>query len=356
MKPSTLLSEVTRNLSTGTTRALLAASVMAAALLGVGMTDLSATAVQIDEVRRFIAAGGSTWTITSANNIDPAICERLPSTGVIEASGALRSTSPVTFTVLPGGPMPAYDATRGLLDLIAPTRSQPNAAGIYLSPDAAQALTPDAGPRAQAVPPAVVLGGFGWPDDGRPSVLQYAALGAAPATGSWDQCWARGATPTDDPGSLLRSVLIRPPVDATDGVVAQLNPTLGERLASVEDFRTRPTRWAWIAAVLVGGGIGAVVTALRRVELADASELGIDARTALTGITLETMPWAVAGATLALPVILLYAHSSAPTDQGAVAALGIRVLVAGVVGACAGSAAITLWARRRGVDALLRLR
>ncbi|MEO7069717.1 MAG: hypothetical protein ABI131_04410 [Nostocoides sp.] len=366
MPLASVTSEAWRNLCTGTTRALALAVALAASLTVLLWADVGAAASLASKVDAYVATGASTYTLTSVDNIDGRACDRLVTSGVVGAAGAIRSADEVQFAVLPSNPVAAFAATSGLLELIAPHRPSPGSAGVYLSPALRDTLAPTLpGPGTVSaastvtpvsVAPVTALGVYPWPDDGRPSQLQYAVLAAAPATGTFDQCWVRAVEPTLDPSFLLRSTLLRTPTDPSDAQIAQLNPRLGRSLTAATDFDTRPTRLSWLAGLGVGLLLSAVGLWLRRLELANAREVGVPALSQLMGILLETLAWALAAAVLATPALLVRASTGAADGRSALAQVGLPVLLAGVFGALLGAVAARLTLRRRPVTAYLRTR
>lgn len=360
MPLSSVASEAWRNLCTGTTRALMFAVALAAMLGVLVWADVGSASALAGKVHSYVAAGASTHTLVSDSNIDGAACERLSSSGFVDAAGALRAADDVRLRVLPSNPVSAFDATPGLLHLIAPGRSHPGRAGVYVAPALADTVAPGLAGAAVGEPvvvtPVTALGTYPWPDDGRPTPLQYAVLGAARPAGAFDQCWVRSIDPTVDPTFLLRSTLLRTPTDPSDAQVAQLNPRLGESLTVAADFGARPTRLAWAAGLGIGALLAAAAIWLRRLEVASARELGVPAISQLAGALLETFAWAFAGVTVTVPLLIARASGGAATDRADLALVGAPVLLAGLVGALLGGLVATAVVRRRPVTSYLRAR
>ncbi len=357
-----VVSEAWRNVCTGTTRALTFSIALAATLGVLVWIDVSETAVLSAEMHTYVAAGSSTYTLVSDANIDGAACERLVSSGYVDAAGALRGGGDVRLHILPSNAVNVYEATPGLMRLIAPDRWHPDAAGAYLSPALAKAVAPvlsnpQERPRSPLlVAPVSALGTYPWPDDGRPAQLQYAVLGTARPTGAFDQCWVRSVDPIVDSTFLLRSALLHTPTDPADAQVSQLNPRLGEAPTAASDFASRPTRLSWLVGLFAGALLAAVSAWLRRLELACSRELGVPTTSQLAGTLLETLVWACAGAVLCAALLVARASQADPADRGALVSVGLPVMVAGVVGAVGGSLATAGLVRRRPVTAYLRTR
>lgn len=352
-------SEAWRNLCTGTTRALTFALTLAATLGVLVWADVGSAVSLADKVHTYVAAGASTHTLVSTGNIDAAACERLISSGYVDAAGALRGSGDVRLSVLPSNPLGGYTATPGLLQLIAPNRPHPGGTGVYISPALSDTIAPDLSGSATTgrfVAPVTVLGIYPWPDDGRPTPLQYALLGAAPPAGAFDQCWVRSIDPTVDPTFLLRSTLIRMPTGPSDAEVAQLNPRLGESLTASSEFASRPTRLAWLVSLGIGALLAAAAIWLRRLEFASARELGVPVAAQLAGTLLETLAWALTGMVLSVPLVIVGASRGAAPDRATLVTVGLPILIAGITGSAFGSIATTAILRRRAVTFYLRTR
>jgi hypothetical protein len=356
-------SQAWRNLCTGTSRPLTFASTLALALSLLAWADVASAATLAGKVHAFVASGASTYTLISDANIDGAACEGLVSSGYAEAAGGLRTGGDTRLRALPDNPVGVYEATPGLLGLIAPDRPHPDSTGVYLAPALADDVAPVLNHRPGEgvdvpvlVAPMTALGTYPWPDDGRPAQLQYAVLGAVRPVGAFDQCWVRSVDPTADPRFLLRSTLIRTPTDPDDAQVAQLNPRLGESLAATAEFGSRPNRLAWVVSLGVGFLLAAASVWLRRVELAGGREVGMATVAQLTQILLETLAWALAGALLAAPLLMARAAQGAPVDRLSLMAVGVPVLMAGAAGSLIGSITTAALVRRRPVISYLRTR
>jgi hypothetical protein len=362
MPLTSIASEAWRNLCTGTARALGFAMALAAGLGMLIWADVSSASAGTSKVYDFVAAGASTYTVTSEGNVDGAACERLAGTGYVSRAGALREAGSVRLAMIPSTPVSIYEATPQLLNLLVPDRPRPDRAGVYLSPGLANAVAPDLGlstsvgtSTSRRLAPVDAIGVYPWPDDGRPASLQYAMVGATPPGGTFDQCWVRAADPMSDPSFLLRSALVRSPTTAAEAEVAQLNPSLGTTLSAAADFRTRATRLAWVPAVFLGCLLGAASIWLRRLEIANAREVGVAGGSQQAQTLLETASWALAGLLLAAPAAAIRA-SQQHTDRVDLATVAVPILLAGLVGAVMGSAGITAWLRRKPISEYLRTR
>lgn len=361
MPLTSIASEAWRNLCTGTTRAFGFAVAMAAGLGVLILADVASAGDATSKVDEFIAAGASTYTLTSEMNVDGAACERLAGTVYVDAAGALREGDSVRLEILPSTPVSVYEVTPRFIDLLVPDRVRPDQAGVYFSPTLADTLVPgfeSAGngePSVRRIVPVEVIGVYPWPDDGRPASLQYAMVGATPAGGTFDQCWVRAADPMTDPSFLLRSTLVRNPVTTTEVEVAQLNPSLGTTLSAPAEFRARPTRFAWVAGLSLGSLLGAASLWLRRIEIANAREVGVTAGAQQAQTLLETGFWAIAGLLLAAPIAVIRA-SQEHTDQVGLAIMATPILLAGLIGALMGAAGGAALLRRKPLTEYLRTR
>jgi len=365
MPLSSTAGEAWRNLCTGTARALTSALALAGSLGVLIWADVGSAASLANKAHSYVDAGSSTYVIVSEGGIDGAACEYLISSGYVNAAGALRRGDEIRLRVLPSNPVSAYELTPGLLQLIDVKPSHPGVAGVLLSSVLADAVAPvlnqptRSGTSAQppvVVAPLLALGTYSWPDDGRPTQLQYAVLGAVQPTGSFDECWVRSLDPNVDPTFLLRSTLVRAPNNPSDAQISQLNPRLGESLTVASEFASRPTRLAWLASLAFGAFLAAASIWLRRLELASARELGVSTTSQLAQTLLETLAWAIIGTVLATPLLLARAASSASEDRMAMVAVATPILLAGIIGSIVGSLLTAVLVRRRPVTAYLRTR
>lgn len=359
---ASVLSEAGRNLCTGTARALVLALVFASALGALAWVEVATAGNASKEVADFVAAGASTYTLTSTGNVDGAACEGLSETGNVDVAGAVRQTDGVRLEVIRSTPVPVYEVTPRLLGLFDLARANASAAGVYLSPGLAEVVAPqlaslegDRKAGSQSLPPVNAIGVYRWPDDGRPTSLQYAIIAETPPLGAFDQCWIRATDPATDPSFLLRSVLLR---DAGAGIeveLGQLNPTFGTTLSTKLTFATRPTRLAWLAAMVFGALLGAASIWLRRLEVASARDFGWAAGAQQLQSLLEALSWATAGLLLAAPA-LAFRASQEMTDQRDIALVAAPILLGGLVGALAGVAAASALIRQKPTSEYLRTR
>jgi len=314
------------------------------------------------KVADFVAAGASTYTLTSERNIDGATCEGLADTGYVDVAGALRETDSVRFEVIRSTPVAMYEVTPRLVDLLIPNRLTSSKVGVYLSPALAEVVAPglgsstgDGNSGSRSLHPVDAIGVYKWPDDGRPTSLQYAIVGETPPVGVFDQCWIRASDPTSDPSFLLRSVLRRGAGTGVEAELAQLNPTLGTTLSAKTDFASRPTRYAWLAGLFLGSLLGAASLWLRRLEVASARDLGLAPGAQQMQTALEAMTWAFAGLVLTAPA-LAFRVSQELTDPADLILVAAPILLAGWVGVLAGTAGVAAWIRRKPTSDYLRTR
>jgi hypothetical protein len=347
--------EAWRNLTSGTTRAVLWAFVLAAVLGLLGWADAGQVAGVVHESVAYIQGGGSTWILEAPGRIDGATCDRLGAATSVHGSGALRQRPQVLRLIsLPSAPLQEYDATPGWAALL----GAPAASGVLLPNPIAAQLGVAAGDQVATADGDTPLGGtYAYPEDGRRTGLGYAAVTPVPAMGAFDECWIR-VWPVDLATiGLVRMALIAGAEgpDQPSPKLSQLNSSLASEFAAAERFRDRPTRLAPLVALGAGllVGFGSLLT--RRLELASALHCGVGRGPLLWQVAQEGAAWIFGAAILAAPAVVLTAYGAA-ADTARIAVLGLRSVLAGACGALLGVLASVMWIRERHLFALFKNR
>lgn len=349
MRVTSILSEVLRGTSTGTSRGLLFMLAFVTLVVPLILLDLAAVRGIERSAEQFSNAGAAVLTVEAPGRVDGAACEALAELDSVRAAGALRQrTNGLQLGALPAGPVPFYDVTPGFPAVLHAERQ--GGPGVVLSDLVSETLNRTVG-GVLALPDrsVPVAGVYPYPDDGRRSGLGYAALApTSPTAEPFAECWVDVWPMSEEVASLLLLALLPP--DALDDVprVAQLNSTLGAAFDAGAMFEARNTKHAYLVAGAAGLALGYTAILIRRLQHAAALHAGLrrsDLGAILTG---EILVWITPAAGLAAATTGLTASSAATAaDQLALLLLGMRVLVWAVVGVGAGAAAGLLQVRER---------
>lgn len=344
-------SEAWRNLVTGAGRALPLTLVLAAGWLLAVDLELASTAQLMVRAETYVAGGGSTYALITDGLVDPARCDALVQTGLVDRAGAARRVSDEVFSSMPANPVPSFEVTPGMMTLLAP---QIGGASVLYSRALAKTVAPgllgdDVGrwPRADGV--------FEWPADGRTPVFEYAQVGLARPAGAFDSCWVRATDPTANPTLLLRSVLTAEP-DGPAVSAGQVNGRWGETLTTHDEFVGRTSRWAWLAGALFALILAIGAVRLRALEIATSASVGVDRASLILQHTVEAACWGCSAAVPVLAYALVRAQLLATGSPSQLVAVAGPVILAGLGGVLSGTMVGVWWVSRRGVDAYLRSR
>ncbi|WP_166784155.1 hypothetical protein [Cryobacterium suzukii] len=276
MKPCrVVLGEAARNVASGTSRFLMVAGFVSAALLITFFIDTSyAHQIQLDAAK-FQRAGASIQTIRSDGNISPQTCTAL-NHGNLRA-GALRvSDTKVTASALPASEIPTYTVTSSFITLLFPDNPPASSSGVFISQEVAIALGYTTGDLLVTTAGAASIGGvYSFPSDGRRSDLRYAVVVPSTSQEKFDECWAESWPNEQNLTQLLRSSeTLHSDGSANSAEYSQVNSTLGQNFDGFRRFSARPT-----AALTVVAGLAALVFMIflglrRKLEIASLLHAG----------------------------------------------------------------------------------
>ncbi len=332
VRTTDLVTEAWRNVRSGASRVWVLVLLVAPAVLGLAWLEMSQVATVERDALAYRASGASTYVLTSSGRVDGAKCEALARVASVRNSGALRAT-PGSFVprATPRSPIPVFEVTPGLAEQLTPGYST----GTALDSTTAQMLGTGPGHvlRGQGGD-AAILSIYPYADDGRDQTLAYAMVRSAPAFGRYDQCWLSEWPPDQGRASSLLQASLAPGADLSEVRVGQLNARLGSDFHGPEDFASRTSRFAGIAALVVGlvGTIGSA--RLRRLELAFAKHLGLQRLEMVSLLVFETAI-GVAPTLVATSVVIGVYGAAAPF--GDVAPFGVRVLALSALGELVGA-------------------
>lgn len=341
MRWSSILSEATRNVASGTIRAMLASLALLVIIAGTVLQDALAVEHVFIAQRAVRTGGGATHIIAAPAGIDGQRCVALQGLkGVVGAIALREVRDRFDLLAYPHSKPALYDVAG---DIPATLDAQPSGPpGVWLSE--AMATRFGTGPLAMADgTSALVAGTFPYPDDGRNSQLASAALQPVPSPGRFDARWAT-IWPHDEATFALLSTVVVP---GTDNVARQqLNPAFGTPTPTISLLQTRSTRWLLVIGAAASACLGYTLIRTRRVELSLAQHLGVRATQQHIQLELETMCWALPASALATTITLVVttANTTAPEARWLVTHILVGVaacLVATLTGSMAAALTIT---------------
>ena len=351
--------EAWRNVVSGTTHAASWAAVLMVITVLLGGLDSFSVRTVVEGAVNYQNQGGATWVLEASGLIDGVACDSLASVDGILAAGAVRQVPPGLVTsLLPRTPVPLYAVTPGFAYVLGVHSPSPGL-GIWVSSGVADRYGIEV-PGVLATPggPVPVGGTFDYPADGRSGELSFSI--AAPTLaddGVFDTCWFT-VWPVDESLVALSRIAVVPTQDPSvisQVTFRQLNMALGSSYDGLSDFANRPSRFASWVTLFAAAGLGIVAFWSRRLEHASDLHAGIPKPFILLESLTETGIWALSGAVLATPLILLIAgHASA--DAASIALLGVRPLLTGVIGALLGATLGVLLSREHQLFNLFRNR
>jgi hypothetical protein len=339
MRPKAVLSEAARNVSTGTTGALVLTLLLGTVCAALSLVDASSIENLREKAKAFVSTRASVRVLNAQGRVDPGACERLPQSGTIRTAGALHQAAPLTLSAAPANSIPTFTVTPGLGAVLG-VRAVSDS-GVWMSQDLARTLGATPGQRLSTTRGGTVLAGtFAWPNDGRDNRLAYAVLQPVSISDTaMDECWADVWPSTDAADDLLRSATFVRPNSTEPMTIGQVNNVLGAVLDPEREFRSRPTRYALPGCLAGGLLLGFVAVRRRRLEYSGALHSGQGRRAQVTTALLETAVWALGGAVVsasALSLALTWPGGTLPHDTFA---LDVRGPLIGALGGGLGALA-----------------
>lgn len=354
VRVSSVLSEAWRNINSGASRVLMLGAALFMLLGALAVTEVQAVGALVRQAVEYQESGAAITTFVSAGAIDGPTCVALNDVAGVRAAGAIRSLTiqPLPLSVLPAGPIPAFEATPGFSRMLL-SGSDRGSPGVWISDAVAEMLAVKVGSNlltadGQQLTVAAV---YPFPSDGRAAGLQNAIVEPVQAEGAFDECWVQ--TTPYNPGvvTLARMTLIADPPAGTGMTTGALNPTLGSSFDAAALFGHRATARGWVAGAIAGFAVGAVGILSRRRHLAEARHAGVEVPAQALQTLLETAAVVVA----ALPPAALACALLAPQiDTVSTWLLGLRILVAGGAATLFGALAAMTMIRRRSLHRYLK--
>lgn len=297
-----MLSEVWRNVSTGTTRAVTLALTTTVVLTVFTLADVIMINRIEHNVHRFQAMAANMYKLDASDQIDGLGCDRLSEASNVQASGAVREVTAITVDQAPEVPMTTYEVSYGFGDILGVYHTQ--VPGVWIESELAKTLAVNPGDSLSTLNDALqVAAVFDWPNDGRDMRFGFAILVPREFEKPFDECWIQSWPIAEDNDVLLRSTLIVTS-DSYPTTVSQVNRTLGISLDANLLYGERITWNAIWIGPLVLLVIGFIATWRRRLEYSANLHAGQTRSELLLGVAIESLIWVITGCWLALMVDL----------------------------------------------------
>lgn len=350
MKALSVVGEAWRNLTSGTARAVLLATVFVFTVGSLAVVDVRSQVGILQAAVRFREAAGSVLVLDGS----PASgqrCDAISGIGGVQAAGAARPGDSLVIHAMPGSSIKVIEVTPGLLAMLPaiakPISNDPDVeGGVWLSEDLADTLGVTPGDTVStSAGAAVVAGVYTWPSDGRSRDLGYAMLAQVPPDGEFTQCFALIWPPDQDGGELLRMVSV--PASGGEPSVSQLNSTLGSSFNVTEllaDRLERHVPWVGTAIAFV---VGYAAVRVRRLEVASALHARVAKPHLAWQLLLETVAWVGWASVIAAGVALWAAREGNPDPSLVTWLAGLRTVTAGSVATVLGGLTAVAFIKER---------
>jgi hypothetical protein len=302
-----ILREAFRNVYSGSSRQLWFMFFLSGMLGALVFFDGESQRGVVIRTHSFLDSGAATFVLEATGQIRGDVCDGLDRTPGIVAAGAVsQAMSPVRLSSLPATSVPTYDGSPGFTRML--TGQNALDSGILAS---AELLAEQARPVGAALHTNAgrvrIAGTYAYPNDGRRTGFEYSIVVPERANRQFDQCWVT-TWPFDPAVARLTNLALTSSIGEQEKeapVFGQLNSSLGSDFIGLEEYRSRPSRFAPVMALTVGAILGAVAIGLRRLSLASARHLGVRA-TDLSAITFMESFAVVVPAALAIAPLALW--------------------------------------------------
>lgn len=346
MKLKSILSEVLRNIGSGTAHAcaMFLAVFIAGTLLG-GYEAMSVVGIENEVVTRIGAYADTQTVLGSGDVIDGVVCDRLADGGGTDVgadgrpsySGAMRIGSPVILKSTPGKEIASYEVSPGMIGMLTAgnVSTVVDVSGIWVSTDVARNFGLAADSMLETTAGKVrVAGVFDWPNDGRDTRFAYAILVPVAASGApFSECWAKQWPANVTTEKLLYSTVISDGSGKGTAGVMALNKGYDAHYSAQRSYHSRSTRWIPYLGLILGLMIGAIAVRRRRLEYAGALHSGQSKGAQLLGMVLETLVWGGLGTIGACSLLTTYCVRASYSDYPAVLYGAVRAPLAIFAGA-----------------------
>lgn len=338
MRAHALFREISRNLTSGTSRLGALFLISALALTLAVLSDVLTISRTVDDAIEYRESGSAVMTLALPGRISGESCEALADTPNVLAAGAMRSEGKVSALTLPGEPLDLYSTTPAFAQVLG---ADDGGVGVYVSTDVASNLGSASIPLTIGAPVAV-RGTYPYPPDGRRAGFGWAVLSPTNASeGVFDECWVLSWPQRSD----LRQLLLTSVTPAVGGaaaseqpIVSQLNTKYGLAFAGSAAYESRITQYAPYFAALVGVVLSAMALWFRRVEIASNLHAGGTRGTLYLQHLIECVAWSLPAVAAAWLAGFITATFTAPTELPSLALRSAEIALAFSIGTLAGTA------------------
>lgn len=333
MRLTSILSEMWRNIGSGTTRAfiMMLITMIVATLLG-GYEAASVIALENQAVTRIRSLADTKTIVAGGDLIDGTVCDRLSNvTHGPSSSGAMRAGDQITPLSTPGKDVSSYEVTSGMLRILTTnTDGAVDASGIWVSSQIAADFGLTTNSHLETDHGTVqVAGVFDWPNDGRDTRFAYAIIVPVSASARpFSECWAKQWPSSADTDSFLYSTVIVSGSGQNQAGVMAVNKGFDARYDAQTLYEQRMTRWTPWLGLMIGMLLGAISVRQRRLEYAGALHCGQTKGSMLLGICLETFIWSGFACASGGTLLAAYCVRAAQSDTGAVIITSLRTPIA----------------------------
>ena len=243
MRAGSVVREAWRNIASGTTRAIVLASVLTLVMVALVSADLLTIRQILDRATAFHASGGSVLVLTSQGRINGAICDEFGFLPGVRAAGAIRNTEMrIVAATLPSAPIPLTEVSPGFSQVV---RANPQGAGVLLGPEVSVILdSGKSGQLATTTGSLPIAGRYEYPDDGRRPGFSYAILAPSNNLVAYDECWVDVWPQVPGIASLILTAVTPSGGEAESSQISQLNTSLGTSYDGNLEYSSRVTRWS----------------------------------------------------------------------------------------------------------------
>lgn len=355
MKIRSIISEAARNITTGTSRAVLFMLISVLSMLAFAGFDIS----MIHNIEQQSLARIQAYADTSAvvgGAVDGKSCDGLAGLNDVSAySGGLRQSRDIALVATPGKTISSYEVTPGFLRMLvlsdeslgtsSQASSRIDARGVWISRLVSRDFGLVKGSTLYTSNGTVrVAGVFSWPNDGRDTRLGYAIISVGSSSRNYDECWVKQWPNGQIADSQIMATLVissRTSDNSSIGIT-RINKGYDSHFNPHELFRHRISRFAPLIVFALGILVGLFSVHRRRLEYAGALHAGQTKLAQVTEILCETIVWTIVAQCAVLSICTVYCLRFAQTG-------GVEMLLAALRGIGAYGSGTLLGAATAGV-------
>lgn len=335
MKIHALLREISRNLTSGTSRLGTFFSVAAVSVCLILLSDILTISRIVDEAIEYRSSGSAITILTLSGRVNGESCEALAEVPNVLAAGAMRESGRTSATTLPGEPLDLYTTTPMFAQVLG---AKDNGEGVYVPTDVAMSLGATTIPIADTSVP--VRGVYAYPSDGRRAGFGWAVLSPTnPGDGAFEECWVLAWPQRADLRQLLLSTVT--PAASGDSTeqpqLSQLNTKYGLTFAGTAAYQTRITHYASHMVFIVGLMLGSTAIWNRRVEIASNLHAGATRSVLYVQHLMETIAWSLPATAVGWMLGFFVSANTAPTELTSLTIRSLEIVAAFFAGTLVGA-------------------